>query len=95
MIRQPRNSKCYCGSGKKAKKCCLLNARQGDYARQAFRQSDVAHFEAGVTAGVGGAITFQMPQEPAMAPPRWLAWLMLLGLAASVAGAVVALSSRI
>ena len=95
MIRQPRNSKCYCGSGKKAKKCCLLTGRQGDDERQAFRKSDIARFEAGVTAGVGGAITFENPDEPSMAPPRWLAWLVLLALVFSVIGAAFALFTRL
>lgn len=47
LLKYPRNSPCYCGSGRKAKKCCLPSATP--YCKK----SDAPTLEAIVREAVG------------------------------------------
>lgn len=93
MIRQARNSKCHCGSGKKAKKCCLLASRETDQRMRNLFQSDIGHDRLKMIAGIGGLPTYTEPDEPSIVP-RWASWAMLAAIALSFAGALFTLIWR-
>ena len=78
--KQRRNSLCRCGSGKKAKKCCQLERKKTveiiqDLRRKAQTPERVATNE--IRAAIGGSIDYQKPEEPAIAPPKWAAYVLL------------------
>lgn len=87
MIRQARNSKCHCGSGKKAKKCCLLASSVTDQRFRNRFQSDLGHDESRMIAGIGGLPIYTAPEDRSIVP-RWISWAMLAAIAASFAGAL-------
>lgn len=90
-IRQNRNAPCRCGSGIKAKKCCLLASRANDYARRDYAKSDIAKATNEIVAAVGGIVSFVQPDEPAIGPPRWAAWSLLGAMALGFFGVIFVL----
>lgn len=84
MIRQPRNAPCKCGSGKKFKKCCMIDGKEFDLQRAKRYRSDLNCIESKIIAGMGGFPIWQEPNEPEIAPPRWMTWMMLIALVISL-----------
>lgn len=73
-----RNLKCPCGSGLKAKKCCMLKAWQQDHDRNERRRQSHEHFMREV------AESEKTPQERRRMPPSSV--LAMAGLLAMGAG---------
>lgn len=80
MIKQYRNAECSCGSGKKAKKCCMLERKKTvelikDFRKLSQSQASVAFCE--IRAAIGGSLKYQEAEESAIGPPRWATWVLL------------------
>lgn len=94
MIKQARNSQCHCGSGKKAKKCCLLDMRKFHQHLVNRFHSDLAHDEARMIAGIGGLPKYTTPEEPEISPSNWMCWLLLIFITLTFLGFVSVFIAR-